>query len=424
MRDISKRFPGVLALDNVSLSIERGEVHALLGENGAGKSTLMKILSGAYKKDAGEIIFDGQPVQINSPRQAQELGVSIIYQELNLVPQLSVAENIFLSSLPMKNPACIDWKHVYSDAQTIIDSLEVDINVRSRISSLGIAQQQMVEIAKALNHQAKVIVMDEPSAPLTDKETAKLFKTIAKLKSEGVAVIYISHRLEETMQIADRATIMRDGKTITTVNVSDITIDDLIRGMVGHDLKEQFPKRDCPIGEVGFRVEGISREGILNNISFEARKGEVVGICGLVGAGRTETARAIFGIDPKVALLSFSTKGSGKGGTVALSHDATVIAKELAPELKLDGEMQFDAAVSPVVGQLKFPGSPVAGHANTFIFPCIEAGNIGYKIAQRLGGFEAYGPILQGLNAPINDLSRGCNADEVYKMAIITAGMA
>ena len=161
MRDISKRFPGVLALDNVSLSIERGEVHALLGENGAGKSTLMKILSGAYKKDAGEIIFDGQPVQINSPRQAQELGVSIIYQELNLVPQLSVAENIFLSSLPMKNPACIDWKRVYSDAQTIIDSLEVDINVRSRISSLGIAQQQMVEIAKALNHQAKVIVMDE-----------------------------------------------------------------------------------------------------------------------------------------------------------------------------------------------------------------------------------------------------------------------
>ena len=252
----------------------------------------MKILSGAYKKDAGEIIFDGQSVQINSPRQAQELGVSIIYQELNLVPQLSVAENIFLSSLPMKNPACIDWKRVYSDAQTIIDSLEVDINVRSRISSLGIAQQQMVEIAKALNHQAKVIVMDEPSAPLTDKETAKLFKTIAKLKSEGVAVIYISHRLEETMQIADRATIMRDGKTITTVNVSDITIDDLIRGMVGHDLKEQFPKRDCPIGEV-------------------------VGICGLVGAGRTETARAIFGIDQK------------DGGRVFIDGREVVIRKPL-----------------------------------------------------------------------------------------------
>ena len=161
----------------------------------------------------------------------------------------------------MKNPACIDWKRVYSDAQTIIDSLEVDINVRSRISSLGIAQQQMVEIAKALNHQAEVIVMDEPSAPLTDKETAKLFKTIAKLKSEGVAVIYISHRLEETMQIADRATIMRDGKTITTVNVSDITIDDLIRGMVGHDLKEQFPKRDWPIGEVGFRGRRDLRSG-------------------------------------------------------------------------------------------------------------------------------------------------------------------
>ena len=252
----------------------------------------MKILSGAYKKDAGEIIFDGQSVQINSPRQAQELGVSIIYQELNLVPQLNVAENIFLSSLPMKKPARIDWKRVYGDAQTIIDSLEVDINVKSRISSLGIAQQQMVEIAKVLNHQAKVIVMDEPSAPLTDKETAKLFKTIAKLKSEGVAVIYISHRLEETMEIADCATIMRDGKTITTVNVSDITIDDLIRGMVGHDLKEQFPKRNCPIGEV-------------------------VGICGLVGAGRTETARAIFGIDQK------------DGGRVFIDGREVVIRKPL-----------------------------------------------------------------------------------------------
>ena len=211
MRDISKRFPGVLALDNVSLSIERGEVHALLGENGAGKSTLMKILSGAYKKDAGETIFDGQPVQINSPRQAQELGVSIIYQELNLVPQLSVAENIFLSSLPMKNPACIDWKRVYSDAQTIIDSLEVDINVRSRISSLGIAQQQMVEIAKALNHQAKVIVMDEPSANLDSDAMVRLGALLYRLKEAGHTILLSEHRFHYVCDSFDRLVFMDGG---------------------------------------------------------------------------------------------------------------------------------------------------------------------------------------------------------------------
>ena len=299
MDGITKRFPGVLALDHVSLHVRKGEVHALLGENGAGKSTLMKILSGVYTMDSGSIVFDDKPVTISSPRQAQELGISIIYQELNLVPQLTVAENIFLSSLPQKNAAMIDWKTIYRRAEELLRSLDVNISVHARVSQLGIAQQQMVEIAKALNHQAKIIVMDEPTAPLTEKETSRLFQTVERLKAEGVSIIYISHRLEETMQIGDRATIMRDGQTITTVNVSDVTINDIIRNMVGHALTEQFPPRNVEIGEIMFEAKGITRKGVLENVSFASRRGEVLGICGLVGAGRTEAARAIFGIDPK-----------------------------------------------------------------------------------------------------------------------------
>ena len=297
MRDISKRFPGVLALDNVSLSIERGEVHALLGENGAGKSTLMKILSGAYKKDAGEIIFDGQPVQINSPRQAQELGVSIIYQELNLVPQLSVAENIFLSSLPMKNPACIDWKHVYSDAQTIIDSLEVDINVRSRISSLGIAQQQMVEIAKALNHQAKVIVMDEPTSSLSNDEVEQLFGIIERLKAKQVSIIYISHRMEELFRISDRVTIIRDGAYVGTKKTSETNANELVAMMVGRELESFYARdyNDLEHAETALEVKNLTCEGVFSDISFRVRKGEILGFAGLVGAGRSEIMECIFG---------------------------------------------------------------------------------------------------------------------------------
>lgn len=297
MRDISKRFPGVLALDNVSLSIERGEVHALLGENGAGKSTLMKILSGAYKKDAGEIIFDGQPVQINSPRQAQELGVSIIYQELNLVPQLSVAENIFLSSLPMKNPACIDWKHVYSDAQTIIDSLEVDINVRSRISSLGIAQQQMVEIAKALSTNARIIIMDEPTAALTKNESEELYRITEKLRDDGKSVIFISHRLEDMYRLASRVTVFRDAQYIGTYNVAEIQPPELIKAMVGREVSDLFPKPEVKPGEEVLRVENLSRTGFFRDVSFRVRAGEIVGLTGLVGTGRTEVVQTIFGVE-------------------------------------------------------------------------------------------------------------------------------
>ena len=233
MRDIVKRFPGVLALDHVSLSVEAGEVHALLGENGAGKSTLMKILSGAYQRDEGEILIDGKSVEIKGSHDAQALGISIIYQELNLTEQLSVAENIFLGRPIMKNPLMVDWREMTRQAQRILDELGVDISAKALVRDLGVAHKQMVEVAKALSINSRILVMDEPTAPLTNREIDTLFATIRMLKAEGVSIIYISHRLEEVMEVCDRATIMRDGRNVTHMNVKDTNLDEIIRYMVG-----------------------------------------------------------------------------------------------------------------------------------------------------------------------------------------------
>ena len=299
MRDIVKRFPGVLALDHVSLSVRQGEVHALLGENGAGKSTLMKILSGAYTKDEGEILIEGKPVSIHSSHDAQALGISIIYQELNLIDQLTVAENIFMGRPLMKNKARVDWAGMYAEAQKLLDSLGIEINARSLVRNLGVAHKQMVEVAKALSINSRILIMDEPTAPLTNREIETLFSTIRMLKSRGVAIVYISHRLEEVKEICDRATIMRDGKFVAAVDVADVSLDDIIRYMMGRELKEKFPKIHIPLGEEALRVEHLNAGDRVRDVSFSVRSGEILGLAGLVGAGRTETARAIFGMDPK-----------------------------------------------------------------------------------------------------------------------------
>ncbi len=299
MSGITKRFPGVLALDQVSLRVREGEVHALLGENGAGKSTLMKILAGAYVKDAGEIEVFSQKTNIGTPRAAEDLGIGIIYQELNLIPALTVAENIFLGRYQMKHAGKIDWKSLYRDADKLLQELEVDVKSTDYIRDLGIAQQQMVEVAKALSMNARIIIMDEPTAPLTDRETANLFRIIRKLKASAVSVIYISHRLEEILEMCDRATIMRDGQTIKEVDIADVTMDEIIRLMVGRELKEKYPRVEKKIGEEAFRVEHLSAGPKVQDISFSIRAGEVLCLGGLVGAGRTETARAIFGLDRK-----------------------------------------------------------------------------------------------------------------------------
>ncbi len=297
MEGITKRFPGVVALNEASLCVGEGEIHALLGENGAGKSTLMKILSGAYTRDAGTITFDGTPISGYSPRKAQEMGISTIYQELNLVPHLTVAENIFISDLPVNKLGRVNWKAMHKNAQELLDSFGAGISSFSIIRDLGVAQQQMVEVAKAISQKAKIIIMDEPTAPLTKHETGILFEIIRKLKAENVSIIYISHRLEEIKEICERATIMRDGCTVFAGDVSDMSLDFIIRQMVGREMKEQFPKETISIGGPIFRVENLNCGNVLHNISFSLNAGEVLGIGGLVGAGRTETARAIFGID-------------------------------------------------------------------------------------------------------------------------------
>ena len=297
MRGIVKKFPGVLALDHVHLSVKKGEVHALLGENGAGKSTLMKILSGAYQKDEGEILFDGQAVEIRSSHDAQRLNISTIYQELNLTEQLTVAENIFMGRQLMKNRFQVDWKKMYAEAQKLLDDLGVDIDAHALVRDLGVARKQMVEVAKALSINSRVLIMDEPTAPLTNREIDTLFSTIRMLKSRGVSIIYISHRLEEVMEVCDRATIMRDGKNVVELNVKDTNLDEIIRYMVGRELKEKFPKIHIEPGAERMRVEHINAGKRVRDVSFAVRGGEILGIAGLVGAGRTETARAIFGMD-------------------------------------------------------------------------------------------------------------------------------
>jgi ribose transport system ATP-binding protein len=298
MRGIVKRYPGVVAVDGAQLTLKPGEVHCLVGENGAGKSTLMKILAGAVQPDEGEIRLEGEPIRIDSPQHAQRLGISMIYQEFNLTPFQSVAENIFLGREPRygKTPF-INWPKLRADAKELLDRIRVKLDVNKPVFECSIAQQQMIEIAKALSFNARVIVMDEPSATLTDHELEALFDLIRNLKAQGIGIIYISHRLEEVFTTGDRVTVMRDGAYIATENVADVNRERIIKMMVGRELTEEFPKESFDLGEERLRVEGLTRDGVFEDVSFAVRTGEIVGLTGLVGAGRTEVARAIFGAD-------------------------------------------------------------------------------------------------------------------------------
>lgn len=297
MRGIIKRFPGVLALNNVNFDVYRGEVHALLGENGAGKSTLMKILSGVYEADAGEVLFNGKPVKFTNTRQAQLAGITTIYQELNQVTPLSVTENIFLGSEIVRG-GFIAWSEMHQKSRELLAKLHMDVDPRVPVNTLGVGKQQMVEVAKALLHKADLIIMDEPTSSLSIREIDYLFGIIEELKNSGVGIVYISHHLEETFVVADRITVLRDGNFVTCLPSNELNVDKLIRLMVGRDLSEQFPKEMAPRGPEVLRVDGLTQGDKLRNISFSAWGGEVLGIAGLVGAGRTELARALFGADP------------------------------------------------------------------------------------------------------------------------------
>jgi ribose transport system ATP-binding protein len=297
MRGICKRYPGVQALRDAALALRGGEVHVLLGENGAGKSTLMKVLSGAVRRDAGEILLDGQAIDIPDPAAARRLGISTIYQELSLVPHLTVAENIFLGKAPTRWPGIIDWSAMRRDAARVLESLGVSINPDAAVRTLRLAQQQMVEIARALTDAARIIIMDEPTSALSEREVGQLFATIARVTSNGVAVVYISHRMEEVFRIGQRVTVLRDGCHIATRDIGEVSVPDLVRLMADREVSDHYPRRAHMIGEELFRVEGVSGRG-LRDVSLVLHRGEVLGVAGLVGAGRTRLARAVIGADP------------------------------------------------------------------------------------------------------------------------------
>jgi ribose transport system ATP-binding protein len=296
MKSITKTFPGVTALDNVSFSVERGSVHGLVGENGAGKSTLMKILNGVLYADSGEIIVNGQACRFKDTKEAQAKGIGLIFQEFNLINTLTAAENIYLNRLKAR-AGKITWKQINQDAQGLIDELGFNFSVTEKIADLSAAQKQLVEIAKALSFDAKLIVMDEPTSSLTTNEIEKLFEIIKKLKSEGITIIYISHKLEEIYTICETVTILRDGQIIDTQPVSGISKNKIIELMVGRSVDMEFPKRTLVPGEIVLDVQNLTRRGIVKGVTFNLRKGEVLGIAGLVGSGRTELAEAIFGAE-------------------------------------------------------------------------------------------------------------------------------
>lgn len=315
MKHITKRFPGVLALNDVQFTLRRGEVHALLGENGAGKSTLMKILSGVYQPDEGEIIFEDKPVSFSDPLSAQNVGITIIHQEFNLFPELTVEENIFIGrEFCKKNRWRLDEKQQRQATIEILQKLNLAIKPDTLVADLTVAQQQMVEIAKAISVNARILIMDEPTAALTETEIESLFRVTRLLKEQGTGIVYISHRLEELALIADRATVMRDGQYISTVDYECVKISDLIAMMVGRDLGNIYPRREALQQRIPvLEVNGLTRKGVLNDINFTLYCGEILGFAGLMGAGRTELARAIFGAD------------SIDSGTLKLNGKETVI---------------------------------------------------------------------------------------------------
>ncbi|KPV61110.1 D-ribose transporter ATP-binding protein [Paenibacillus sp. A3] len=299
MNDISKSFPGVRVLDQVTFNLTGGEVHALMGENGAGKSTLMKILGGIHRRDGGTVILKGTPCEIASPSMAQSLGIAMIHQELNLIPHLTVMENIFLGrEFTYGRSGMINWGKMRQESVRFLSQLGLSIDPGIIAGELSVGQQQMIEIAKALSMNAEILVLDEPTAALTDREIEALFTVIESLKTKGVGMIYISHRMEEIFRICDRVTVMRDGHTVGTDRVADTNIDKLVKMMVGREIKDRFPKIDVAVGEPKLEVKGLSLPGKLQDISFAVRSGEIVGIAGLMGAGRTELAKALFGVTP------------------------------------------------------------------------------------------------------------------------------
>lgn len=340
IRNVTKRFPGVTALDDVSIQIRRGEIHGLCGENGAGKSTLMKILSGVYPYGTydGAILYEGRELKLEnrSIRQAIEEGIAIVYQELTLVPDLTVGENVFLGKEPVERGS-INWNRLYADTREILANYQLDVQPQALVRHLGVGKMQMVEIAKALSENAKILILDEPTSALSEAEITKLMEILQTLKSHGVTCIYISHKLEEFFRITDSVTVLRDGKTVTTQPTRDLTLEKLVHYMVGREMTERFPKGNRKPGEVIFEVENLqaqdpndARHTVLNGVSFDLRRGEILGIAGLMGSGRTELVTTIFGEYGKVT--GGTMRIEGREMSVGNAREAMRQGLSLVPE--------------------------------------------------------------------------------------------
>ena len=387
MKGIDKSFPGVHALQNMQFELRRGEVHALLGENGAGKSTLIKVLGGIYQKDDGEIFIDGQKVEINSVEDARKAGVSIIHQELVLVPWLSIAENMFLGREPKNKLGFVDFDKMNSEAKKYLVDFGLDLNPLTPIAELNIAQQQMVEIVKAISFSSNIVVMDEPTSSLSDKEAEALFESIRKLKERGVGIIYISHRMSELDIIADRDTVLRDGQYVDTKVVKETTTDDLIALMVGRSMTNYYTRTYNSFPEVALKVNGLTTDRI-HDVSFEAKRGEILGFSGLIGCGRSETMEAIFGLDKiksgsvelygkkisglkpdriikeGVGFVPEDRRGEGMFGIMDIKFNATLkVLDEFIGKLHVNGKKEREIAQHGIDSlKVKAPGmsTPIA----------------------------------------------------------------
>lgn len=352
MNGISKSFPGVKALNDVHFKINSGEVIGLLGENGAGKSTLMKILSGIYTPDSGEIWLEGKQIVLRGPKHSQSIGISIIHQELNLLPHLSVAENIFIQSLPKKG-AFLDKKKLYGDTEQLLGELGFDLNPKTLVGELTVGSQQMVEIAKALSFQSKVIIMDEPTSAITEQETAKLFEIIRSLKAKGIAIIYISHRMEEVYEICDRVIVLRDGCNAGEGLSKHLEPEQIVKMLVGREMTQIFPKRkEQHTQDIALEVKNFTRKGVFENISFQLQKGEILGVSGLMGAGRTELMESIFGAEP---VESGELWLNGKRIQIKSTKNAIAYGLALVPEDRRQNGMigSFTVAQNVTLATLK-----------------------------------------------------------------------
>ena len=349
LKNISKSFSGVEVLHEVSFSLRTGEVHALLGENGAGKSTLVKVMTGVHQPDMGEIHLDGKRVGFADTRESRQMGIAAIYQELSLFPDLDVAENIFVGRQPTTTGGRIDWRKLYADAGKLLLSLGVHLDLKQKARNLSIAQQQMVEIARAFSINARILIMDEPTSSLTLNEVADLFRLVHRLREEGAAIVFISHRLEELFELADRVTIMRDGSYVDTCSMKDVTRDDLIRLMVGRTITDLFPKQDVDAGETVLKVDRLARAGSFRDVSFELRKGEILGMAGLVGAGRTNVARAIFGVEPAT---SGSIQIEGQNVAITSPQQAIKLGLAYVPE---DRQLHGLIPAMPITANISLP---------------------------------------------------------------------